>query len=134
VLCLIRSVCVLFIIFSTTRVIAAESVCYGVPSNGRIEAAKQLPKSGKNFHPCSTVGVTLGRTNAHVRVVRAIESAYAQVAVSMPSKTFVYGETGFESGGRFKPHKTHQNGLSVDFMVPVIDANGRSQPRHGRGR
>jgi penicillin-insensitive murein DD-endopeptidase len=115
----------------TSIVLSAESVCYGVPSNGRIKAAKQLPKSGKNFSAYSAVGVVLGRTYAHARVVRTIESAYAQVAVSMPSKTFVYGETGYASGGRFKPHKTHQNGLSVDFMVPVLDASGRSVPLPG---
>ena len=25
-----------------------------------------------------------------------------------------------------KPHRTHQNGLSVDFMVPVVDDTGES--------
>ena len=43
-----------------------------------------------------------------------------------PDKVFVYGETGWASGGSFKPHKTHQNGLSVDFMVPVVDGKGKS--------
>jgi penicillin-insensitive murein endopeptidase len=41
---------------------------------------------------------------------------------------FVYGETGWKSGGRIRPHRTHQNGLSVDFMVPVLDKAGRSVP------
>jgi hypothetical protein len=40
----------------------------------------------------------------------------------------VYGETGWPSGGRFRPHRSHQNGLSVDFFVPVRDATGRSVP------
>lgn len=44
----------------------------------------------------------------------------------MPDKLFVYGETGWPAGGRFQPHRTHQNGLSVDFMVPVIDKTGKS--------
>jgi penicillin-insensitive murein DD-endopeptidase len=38
----------------------------------------------------------------------------------------MYAETGFAAGGEFKPHKTHRNGLSVDFMVPVTDPRGRS--------
>jgi len=46
----------------------------------------------------------------------------------MPNTVFVYGETGSEDGGQFDPHKTHQNGLSVDFMVPVLDAAGDSVP------
>ncbi len=112
-------------------VFAADSVCYGSPANGRIDHAVSLPKSGKNFRAYSSAGVALGRNYAHTRVVRAVESAYAQVAALMPDKTFVYGETGFANGGPFKPHKTHQNGLSVDFMVPVLDANGRSVPLPG---
>jgi penicillin-insensitive murein DD-endopeptidase len=111
--------------------VAADSICYGSPANGRIENAERLPRKGSNFRAYSHAGVALGRTYAHKRVVRAIHSAYADVARTMPTKTFVYGETGFAEGGRFKPHKTHQNGLSVDFMVPVIDANGRSIPLPG---
>ena len=41
---------------------------------------------------------------------------------------FVYGETGWAGGGRFKPHRTHQNGTSVDFMVPVRNDAGASVP------
>ena len=39
---------------------------------------------------------------------------------------YKYAEAGFKHGGEFKPHKTHRNGLSVDFMVPVVDAQGES--------
>jgi penicillin-insensitive murein endopeptidase len=45
-----------------------------------------------------------------------------------PSKTYVYGETGWPSGGSFRPHRTHQNGLSVDFFVPVRNGDGKSVP------
>lgn len=110
---------------------AADSVCYGTPANGRVEHAAQLPNSGKNFQAYSRLGITLGRTYAHARVVRAVKDAYAQVATAAPGKTFVYGESGFERGGPFKPHKTHQNGLSVDFFVPVLDDKGRSVPLPG---
>ncbi len=41
-----------------------------------------------------------------------------------PGTTYIYGETGLREGGSFKPHKSHQNGLSVDFFVPVIDRAG----------
>ncbi len=111
--------------------LAADSICYGTPANGRIERAVQLPKRGKNFQAYSTVGVTLGRTYAHARVTGAIIDAYSTLEHAAPGKRFVYGETGFQSGGRFKPHKTHQNGLSVDFMVPVLDEKGRSVPLLG---
>lgn len=49
--------------------------------------------------------------------------AYAELERALPDRVFVYGETGWKKGGQFKPHKTHRNGLSVDFMVPVLDKN-----------
>ena len=53
-------------------------------------------------------------------------AAYKELEVTAPDKVFVYGETGFKRGGQFKPHKTHRNGLSVDFFVPVVNAKGAS--------
>lgn len=114
-----------------TSAFGAESVCHGTPAKGRIEHAVQLPTSGKNFRAYSTVGVRLGRTYAHAHVADSITNGYAALARQTPAKIFVYGETGFAKGGPFKPHKTHQNGLSVDFMVPVIDTEGRSVPLPG---
>ncbi|MBP6748264.1 MAG: penicillin-insensitive murein endopeptidase [Xanthomonadaceae bacterium] len=117
---------ILVVLCLVSEASAADSVCYGTPANGRIEHATQLPDNGKNFQAYSRLGVTLGRTYAHARVARTVKDAYAQVATAAPGKVFVYGESGFEDGGRFKPHKTHQNGLSVDFFVPVLDDKGRS--------
>jgi penicillin-insensitive murein endopeptidase len=57
-----------------------------------------------------------------------VVDAYAALEKSMPGTIFVYGETGLKDGGRFDPHKTHQNGLSVDFMVPVLDREQQSVP------
>lgn len=126
-----RFICLSVTVFAMASANAADSVCYGTPASGRIDRAMQLPASGKNFRTYSRVGVSLGRTYTHARVTDAITGAYAALARSAPAKTFVYGETGFAKGGPFKPHKTHQNGLSVDFMVPVVDAKGRSVPLPG---
>ena len=54
--------------------------------------------------------------------------SYKALEAAAPEKVFVYGETGWKSGGRIKPHRTHQNGLSVDFMVPVLNRARRSVP------
>ena len=32
-------------------------------------------------------------------------------------------ETVNKNGGKLKPHRTHQKGLSVDFMMPLIKGN-----------
>ncbi|KRA21246.1 penicillin-insensitive murein endopeptidase [Lysobacter sp. Root604] len=105
---------------------AADSVCYGTPGKGRLEHGVQLPGSGRNFVPYSSVGVGLGRTYAHAKVRRSIVDAYAELARTRPATTYMYGESGWAVGGRIQPHRTHQNGLAVDFMVPVLDARGRS--------
>jgi penicillin-insensitive murein endopeptidase len=70
----------------------------------------------------------LGRTYVHSTVYSIVLKAYEALEVSAPGKHFVYGETGKSSGGEFSPHKTHQNGLSVDFMVPLVDVAGKSVP------
>ena len=106
----------------------AESVCYGTPSKGRIEGAVQIPESGSNFVPYSSLGVRLGRTYVHSKVEHVITAAYSALSQSQPSKTFMYGESGWAGGGRIKPHRTHQNGLAVDFMVPVLNTKGKSVP------
>ncbi len=85
----------------------------------------QLPAQGDNFEAYSWLGVKLGRTYVHSKVATIVIAAYKQLNASSPGKRFIYGETGWASGGRFRPHRSHQNGLSVDFFVPVI--NNRNQ-------
>jgi len=104
----------------------AQSQCFGTVSSGRIERSVKLPASGANFSAYSRVAAAAGRTYVHSTVRDVVVAAYAGLASSSPSATFVYGETGWSSGGRFRPHRTHQNGLSVDFFVPVRDRSGRS--------
>ena len=107
---------------------SANSTCFGTTSNGRLENACLLPASGENYSSYSTVLRLLGRTYVHCKVADVVVSAYEALLITHPDKVFVYGETGKKEGGSFKPHKTHQNGLSVDFMSPVIDADGQSVP------
>ena len=104
------------------------SICYGTTSNGRLDNGWKLPSGGPNFTSYSIIGRALGRTYVHSTVHGIVLDAYAALAKSQPDTIFVYGETGYEEGGEFSPHKTHRNGLSVDFMVPVRDANGESVP------
>ena len=107
--------------------VGAESTCYGTPSNGRLENGEQLPASGPNFTSYSSIASLAGRTYVHSKVQAAIVAAYKALETSAPGTVFVYGETGWKAGGRFRPHRTHQNGLSVDFMVPVLK-EGKSVP------
>src|SRR5512144_562766 len=94
------------------------STCYGTAEKGRLENGIALPSSGPNFEAYSSIGVALGRTCVHSLVAEIVAAAYADLARELPATSFVYGETGWCSGGPFRPHKTHENGTSVDFMVP----------------
>lgn len=116
----------------------APSVSVGTVSRGRLVHGKRLPRSGANFRAYSSLGLVLGRNTVSDRLRDAIVDAYAELRDSLPEGRFVYGETGWPRGGRFRPHRTHQNGLSVDFFVPVRDARGRvaelpTGPVHGFG-
>lgn len=106
--------------------LAKESTCYGTTAKGRLENGVKLPTSGENFVSYSYLAGTLGRTYLHTTVRDIVISAYTALKKSHPNKVFKYAETGFPEGGPFKPHKTHQNGLSIDFMVPVLDSMGSS--------
>lgn len=100
------------------------STCFGSGSQGAIRDAWKLPRKGANFRAYSQLGWLAGRTFVHSIVHDIVLDAYQKLAASHPDHVFVYGETGLAGGGSFVPHRTHQNGLSVDFMVPVRDATG----------
>jgi penicillin-insensitive murein endopeptidase len=105
---------------------ALESTCYGTTSNGHLDSGVQFPSEGTNFVGYSIVARLAGRTYVHSSVKDIMLAAYKDLEKDQPNKVYKYAETGFEEGGQFKPHKTHRNGLSVDFMTPVIDENNVS--------
>ncbi|WP_078082891.1 penicillin-insensitive murein endopeptidase [Microbulbifer mangrovi] len=120
-----KNIFFVFLFFSSLA-IAEDSICYGTTSNGRLENGVQLPTSGSNFEGYSLVARLAGRTYVHSQVSEIILAAYKDLEDKNPEKVFKYAEMGFEEGGQFKPHKTHRNGLSADFMVPVTDKSGSS--------
>lgn len=109
-------------------VFGSESVCYGTTSEGRLESGVELPRSGPNFVTYSNVARLAGRTYVHSEVHEILIAAYAALEKELPNKIYKYAETGFKDGGQFRPHKTHRNGLSVDFMTPMMNKNGDSVP------
>ena len=96
----------------------------GSPAAGRLVHGKRLPSSGPGFRTYSRLGSLLGRTTVHSAVRATVLDAYAEVHDQHPDLRFVVGETGWPRGGRIRPHRTHQNGMSVDFMVPVRRSDG----------
>lgn len=101
------------------------SVCRGTVAKGRLEDGRRLPYWGDNYRAYSLLGFMLGRTFVHSAVRDAMRDAYAELKKSNPELRFVYAETGWPWGGNFAPHKTHANGTSVDFHVPVRTPEGQ---------
>ncbi|HEY0589886.1 MAG TPA: penicillin-insensitive murein endopeptidase [Pseudoduganella sp.] len=114
------------LLFSAVRTDAAPvSTCHGTVNHGSIENSVQLPAEGANYAAYSTLAVAMGRNHVHSDVSAIILDAYATLERAAPGAQYVYGETGNAHGGRFRPHRTHQNGLSVDFFVPVRGKDGQ---------
>lgn len=101
------------------------SISKGSVSKGSIQNAKRMNYRGDNFTTYSFTCYLLGRTFVHSAVKRTILESYTECQKSCPQTRFILGETGRRNGGRFLPHRTHRNGLSVDFMTPLLK-NGQS--------
>jgi penicillin-insensitive murein endopeptidase len=100
------------------------SVCRGSAVSGSLEGGRRLPYSGDNYRAYSFALYAAGRTFVHSAVRDAMRDAYAELYKSRPELRFIYAESGWPWGGRFAPHRTHANGTSVDFHVPVRTPDG----------
>lgn len=117
---------IFYLLLFPVHLLAETSTCYGTTSKGKLLNGVQLPKEGNNYIGYSSVARLAGRTYVHSSTKNIIVKAYKKLETEQPNKVYKYAETGFKEGGEFKPHKTHRNGLSVDFMTPVINKDGKS--------
>ena len=108
------------------------SVSSGLVRDGRLTYGKRLPVVGPNFISYSPMLSLLGRTHVHGAVRDSLLESWALMQRRAPDVRFVFAETGWRDGGDFWPHRTHQNGKSVDLHVPVRDVLGKSvsMPTH----
>lgn len=100
------------------------SISKGIVSNGTLVNGKLVPFSGSNFQYFDTMSYLLGRAFVHSSVKSILKNSYQNLAITFPEHHFFIMETSNECGGKLDPHKTHQNGLSVDFMMPMLK-NGK---------
>jgi penicillin-insensitive murein endopeptidase len=95
------------------------STSLGTPGKGSLENAKLMPFSGPNFQYFDTLSYTEGRAFTNGKTRNCLLDAYKQLQTDVPSRTFFVMECSTKRGGKLWPHRTHQNGLSVDFMMPL---------------
>lgn len=94
------------------------SVSSGSVSNGTLENGTIVPHKGENFQYFDTVSYISERGYTNCKVKATIIDAYK--ALESNDRLYQIMECSNKNGGKMFPHKTHQNGLSVDFMMPLI--------------
>lgn len=110
--------------YSNNHQDSIESTSIGTVSNGKLKNPDLLPFKGNNFICFDTSSYVNGRTFMHTQVVKTMLDAYAALNSIHPEYQFVYMECSNKQGGKLFPHRTHQNGMSVDLMSPLIK-NGK---------
>lgn len=95
-----------------------KSTSLGSVSNGNLKNGAIFPFSGPNFNYFDTTSYLANRGFLNSDIKEIVLKAYAEMHRIYPQDTFCIMECSNKHGGEIKPHRTHQNGLSIDFMVP----------------
>jgi penicillin-insensitive murein endopeptidase len=99
------------------------STSKGSVSDGSLQNGALMPFSGANFRYFDTISYLARRAFVNNQVKLTILETYDSL-LTCSSTFFGLMECSNEEGGKLYPHRTHQNGLSVDFMVPILK-NGK---------
>jgi penicillin-insensitive murein endopeptidase len=121
---------VLFFLLSIPEIIhtnTGTSESIGSVRKGKLHNGWLMPFEGKNFSYFSRFSYYI-LNNAYVnsKVYDVLMEAYATCEKSCFGKEFVLMECTRKHGGWMLIHWTHQNGTSVDFMVPTKRADGKT--------
>lgn len=92
----------------------------GTVGNGTLENGKLVPFSGPNFNYFDSTSYVSSRAFVNDKVRTAMLNIYKQLQITSPERHFCIMECSHEHGGKLSPHRTHQNGLSLDFMTPLL--------------
>ncbi|AZQ64913.1 hypothetical protein EI427_22055 [Flammeovirga pectinis] len=97
-----------------------QSVSHGTRFNGTLERGWLLPYRGENYGSFSGISYYL-MDNAYVnnKVSRSVLDSYESLNNTISNDCFYYYmECSDHSGGNLYLHRSHENGLSIDFMIP----------------
>ncbi|MGB0431681.1 MAG: penicillin-insensitive murein endopeptidase [Bacteroidia bacterium] len=101
------------------------SISYGKSSNGSIEFAKRLPYKSDGYVTYSFTGYLAGRTFVHEKLKLAVLEAFELLSEKYNERQFVIGDCGLKEGGPMSfVGKEKQNGLEMDFMLPIVNLDG----------
>ncbi len=96
------------------------SEAIGTVSNGQLKHGKLFPFNGENYQYFDTNSYIHDRAYLHDKVLKSVLETYVYFETKAPGRQFTIMECSGKSGGQLYPHRTHQNGLSIDFMMPLV--------------
>ncbi|MCP4521534.1 MAG: hypothetical protein GY827_07570 [Cytophagales bacterium] len=105
--------------YSIQNITSSES--RGTVSNGSLHNGVLMPYTGKNYKYFDTSSYLAKRAFTNIKVRDAVVQTYQKLEPN--NRQYQIMECSHEHGGKLYPHRTHQNGLSVDFMMPLIKNN-----------
>lgn len=100
-----------------------QSISSGTVSKGTLKNGKLMPFQGDNFQYFDTLSYLRGRAYTNGQVRKSILDTYQDFINLLPNRFFYVMECSNQNGGKIHPHRTHQNGMSIDFMMPLIKDN-----------
>ena len=99
---------------------SGSSISSGTVSNGSLKNGKLFPFKGPNFIYFDSTSYLNKHAFTHEKGYQAVLDTYHQFETALPGFEFGLMECSNEHGGKIWPHRTHQNGLSIDFMSPLL--------------
>lgn len=96
------------------------SISHGTVSNGSIENATLIPYEGSNYCYFDRTSYLGGRAFTNSKVAQCVVETYRALESQGVTRKFKVMEFSKKEGGKIFPHRTHQNGMSVDFMMPLM--------------
>ncbi len=102
---------------------SSPSQSLGAVSNGELINGKLIPFFGPNYTYFDKDSYLGHRAFTNEMVREIILKTYEQLQIDVPNRHFYLMELSNQHGGKMFPHKTHQNGLSADFMMPKLKDN-----------
>jgi penicillin-insensitive murein endopeptidase len=99
------------------------SVSKGTVSNGKLNNAVLFPPKGNNYNYFAEQSYLKGRAFVNSEVKDILINALGTLEKTVPDQQFQIMEIAHEYGGELWPHRTHQKGTSVDFMLPKMKAD-----------
>jgi penicillin-insensitive murein endopeptidase len=112
----------LLIILSIPEIIHTNkgiSTSVGRYSKGSVKNSYLTPFKGNNFRYFSLSSYYLmNNAYVHQKVYQTLIDSYKMCESRTPKTFYHHMECSDKKGGQLMLHRTHQNGLSIDFMVP----------------